>query len=216
MPNPTSEFVSLFRSIKPDDTDFQTSKSVAANEAAQRWPLFKAMLPEKPEPTPPLSEQERARWDSQGASGARLHKSVLSVPTTSFDMASSLHRMAGVKQIPDAAATLVAAQTSIKSANKSKEMSSPAPPPPPDLQRSDHRTSEVGATNPKIDNQKSARSGPFEGHWPRSQAPTTVIDEPVASKNSLASIFSRLEGKRETLAKPSTPIASFFDRLGRR
>lgn len=216
MPKPTSEFMSLFRSIKPDDTDFQTIKSATADEAAQRWPLFKALPPEKPEPTPPLSEQDRARWDNQETPGIRVRQSALSVPTTTPDMAASLKRMAGIQPSPKTASAHVPPIVSTKINHKSKKLPSSAPTPTLTQPTAQHLTSEVVPTNLSSDIVESVHDKLLKGHGALSQAPVIAQPEPMTSTNSLASIFSRLEGKNETCAKPSTPISSFFGRLGRR
>lgn len=62
----------LFRSLRPDDDDFQTSTSTAAREAEQRWPLFQAVAPRKPQATPLLSPQERSLWSEYDAKTKRI------------------------------------------------------------------------------------------------------------------------------------------------
>lgn len=85
----------LFRSLRPDDEDFQTSTSAAAREAEQRWPLFKAVAPQKQQPTPLLSPQERSLWSTTQKPSGHERKPALSVPATSNKLAQSLNKMGG-------------------------------------------------------------------------------------------------------------------------
>lgn len=84
---------SLFRSLRPDDDDFQTSTSTAAREAEQRWPLFQAVAPRKPQATPPLSPHERSLWSTTQQPSGYERKPALSVPATGNKLAQSLSKM---------------------------------------------------------------------------------------------------------------------------
>lgn len=85
----------LFRSLRPDDEDFQSSTSSAAREAEQRWPLFKAVAPQKQQATPLLSPQERSLWSTTQKPSGHERKPALSVPATGNKLAQSLSKMAG-------------------------------------------------------------------------------------------------------------------------
>lgn len=85
----------LFRSLRPDDEDFQTNTGAAAREAEQRWPLFKAVAPRKQQPTPLLSPQERSLWSTTQKPSGHERKPALSVPATGNKLAQSLNKMGG-------------------------------------------------------------------------------------------------------------------------
>lgn len=85
----------LFRSLRPDDEDFQTNTSAAAREAEQRWPLFKAVAPRKQQATPLLSPQERSLWSTTQKPSGHERKPALSVPATGNKLAQSLNKMGG-------------------------------------------------------------------------------------------------------------------------
>lgn len=85
----------LFRSLRPDDEDFQTNTGAAAREAEQRWPLFKAVAPRKQQATPLLSPQERSLWSTTQKPSGHERKPALSVPATGNKLAQSLNKMGG-------------------------------------------------------------------------------------------------------------------------
>lgn len=112
----------LFRSLRPDDEDFQASTSAAAREAEQRWPLFKAVAPRKQQPTPLLSPQERSLWSTTQKPSGHEHKPALSLPGTGNKMAQSLSKMGG----RPAAATLSRSRLRTEE-EQPYEMSAPTP-----------------------------------------------------------------------------------------
>ncbi len=94
MPKSSSELVSLFQSLQPDSTAHRAAHSTSADAAAQRWPLLNNLAPKKLNPTPALTDADRARWNNQDHPESQTHKSALSLPAAAGDMALSLQRMA--------------------------------------------------------------------------------------------------------------------------
>ena len=132
MSKPADNLSDLFRSLGPDDSSFQVIETATAREAAQRWPLFQAISPNKPETTPTLSTQERERWSQQEKQVGAGRKPPLSLPGLSDKLAQSLSKMAGPR--PDAPAKPMA-----KRAQWSTSVPQPQPQrqpqPQPNLQR---------------------------------------------------------------------------------
>ena len=83
----------VFRSLGADDSAFMARTKASALEAEQRWPLFRAVAPKKPEDTPLLTEQDRANWNSQEKPQGRERKKTLSVPGLSEKLAKSLEKI---------------------------------------------------------------------------------------------------------------------------
>jgi hypothetical protein len=83
----------LFRSLGADDSAFTARTKASALEAEQRWPLFRAVAPKKPEDTPLLTEQDRANWKTQEKPAGRERKKTLSVPGLSEKLAKSLEKI---------------------------------------------------------------------------------------------------------------------------
>lgn len=99
MPKSNKDVAKIFRSLGPDDSNSKIAINPSVREMEQRWPLFKTTPPQKMDPTPALSEEERQHWLSSPKTRTENRKQTLSViSATSTDrLAESLRRMAGPK-----------------------------------------------------------------------------------------------------------------------
>lgn len=200
----------LFRSLRPDNANFQASTTAAAREAEQRWPLFKAVSPKKPQPTPALSAQERQRWSSQDRPDVSERKPALSLPGVSTKLAQGLSKMSG---------RAAAERPTVRAEREksSSEVMRSAPKFPQEIPTENRssifsRVSALGADE-EVSNHGVGLSG--------NRAAQSVAAEPevptvAAADDSLASIFNRLEGKEKVADKPASKRTSFLGRLGRR
>jgi hypothetical protein len=84
----------LFGALGPDDSYFDARTKVAAKEAQQRWPLFKAVAPQSGDATPTLSPNEKARWGAVDVVPQETPKPVLSRPGLSSKLAKGLGKIA--------------------------------------------------------------------------------------------------------------------------
>jgi hypothetical protein len=87
----------LFKSLQPNKSQFEASNIAVVQEAEQRWPLFKAVAPVKPEVPPALNEEDRQHWRNKGGAEKSITKPALSVPGLSDKLAQSLSKMGGEK-----------------------------------------------------------------------------------------------------------------------
>ena len=291
MSKPADNLSDLFRSLGPDDSSFQVTETATAREAAQRWPLFQAISPNKPETTPTLSTQERERWSQQEKQVGAGRKPPLSLPGLSDKLAQSLSRMAGPR--PDAPAKPMAKRaqwsTSVPQPQPQRQPQ-PQPQPQPNLQRQpqpelqpqrqpqpqpnlQRQPQPQPQPQPNLQRQPQpelqpqpqpqlqpqplppprvmplvseasaplkavtiSRIEPASDPYLRAPSPEhtresaervkPVASEPSASTSepseamhkgdSLASIFSRLEKKPETIHKTIEKKSSFLTRLGKR
>ena len=257
MSKPADNLSDLFRSLGPDDSSFQVTETATAREAAQRWPLFQAISPNKPETTPTLSTQERERWSQQEKQVGAGRKPPLSLPGLSDKLAQSLSKMAGPR--PDAPAKPMAKRaqwsTSVPQPQPQRQPQ-PQPQPQPNLQRQPQpelqpqpqpQLQPQPLPPPRVMPLVSEASAPLKavtisrielasGPHLRTPSPEplqesaelakSVGSEPSASTSepceamhkgdSLASIFSRLEKKPETIHKTIEKKSSFLTRLGKR
>lgn len=118
-PPPGEDLPALFRSLRPDTASFQATLDAAAHEAVQRWPLFKALSPKTPEPTPALSTEERLQWSLQEKPPHAERKQALTRLGLSDKLTKSLDKMSGLESKTlvapaPAAPTLVAPATEHK------------------------------------------------------------------------------------------------------
>lgn len=212
MAKPGDDPSALFRSLRPDNANFRASTTAAAREAEQRWPLFKAVSPKKPEPTPALSAQERLRWSNQERPDVGERKPALSLPGVSTKLAQGLSKMSG--------RTATVADRQAERAQREKS------------------SSEVLRGIPKFSQETSAEnrgllfsrataiasddegqsdgvglSGTRAAQPPQTQPEMTAA---AGTDDSLARIFNRLEGKEKIADKPMNKRAAFLGRPGRR
>jgi hypothetical protein len=181
----------LFRSLRPDNENFQANADSAAREAEQRWPLFKAVSPRKQEPTPVLSAQERMLWSKQERPSTQVRRPALSVPGVGNKLAISLTKMGG------------------------RKASTGAVPPP---LRAERESAPQEA--PRIVQQFAAEPPSGSRGLLFSKAPAAQIDDTreqspaVRSDDSLVNLFSRLERKERVEEKSASKRPSFLGRLG--
>lgn len=224
MSKPSDDLSALFRSLRPDETTFQESTNTVARDAEQRWPLFKAVAPVKPQETPALSALERQRWANQEQPQVGGRKPALSLPGLSDKMSKGLDKMS-VRAVNNTAA--------VKPAIRRE-------PEKPLVERAAERSRSVRAASSQQTSPPenraftagrsiSAEPGVVVGGTgmgalakkPAVLASTSVVPERDLSvtgrgDDSLKSIFSRLESKSEIAPKPAGNRSSFLDRLGKR
>ncbi len=203
----------LFRSLRPEDSSFQTRATEAARDAEQRWPLFKAVSPRKPEPTPALSAQERLRWSSQDRPPAQEPKRALSLPDLGGRMAKSLSKMSGrttpladLQPVARAQREQPAVESTFDAPQISRERAAES-----------HRSLFSRASSPDRDEEMQNESTGLFGKKP--VKPITEKEESAAGRStddSFSNIFSRLEGKDKSVAKAPRKTSSFLGRLGKR
>lgn len=213
MPKPGDDLSALFRSLGPDDANFQAATNLAAREATQRWPLLMAIAPQKQKLTPALSAQERQLWRRQEKAEVGERKPALSLPGSSGQMAKSLSKMSG-RLTAAAVKPTVRAEAEVppsESPHRAQEESSKMTP-------STNRGS-LFSRPPAVD-----PGGDMDGNGLGLFASKTT--EPMVAErdmavaphadDSLASVFSRLEEKEEIVKKPADNRSSFLGRLGKR
>ena len=201
MSQPADKLSGLFRSLRPDDANFQASLNVAAHQAEERWPLLKAISPKKPALTPALSTEERQRWSNQEQPGTRERKPALSLPGLGDKLTQSLSKMGGRAKI--AAAAPLSAE--------------PVEPPP--LWRAPARCMEAPPleTPKELASMLFSRSLAIESNVTQEPAaPERLMTRVAAADDSLASIFSRLAEPEEVVSKAVVKRPSFLSRLGKK
>lgn len=223
---------SLFRSLRPDDDDFHASTSAAAREAEQRWPLFKAVAPQKQQPTPPLSSQERSLWNTTQKPSNQERRPALSVPATGNKLAQSLNKMGARPKTPT---------TPLTRGKLRSEDEAPYEPPTPVPQKFSREEpvkstgllfsrKTVGAQSDQPVEQPITKPKLFAGEEPAkrrgslfSKGGSSVsikeqpeVRNPPTAGDSLSTLFSRLEGQEDVIEKPVGKRSSLFGRPGRR
>ena len=225
MSKPSDDLSALFRSLRPDETISQASTSTVARDAEQRWPLFKAVAPEKPQETPALTAQERQRWVNQEKPEFSGRKPALSLPGLSDKMSKGLDKMSA-RSVENTAAVkpAVRRESEDPTAERAFERPRSAPiaqaPKPGPLENRIVNVAKTLAAEPAV--VSGAGSRPFDKKPAvAGQAPVQAVAErglPAAgcADDSLKSIFGRLESKTHVAAKPPGSRSSFLDRLGKR
>ncbi len=219
MTKPGEDLPTLFRSLGPDDAGFQARALAAAREAEQRWPLFKAIAPQKPPVTPALSDQDRQHWISQEKSEAGGRKPALSMPALSLPglsdkLARGLDKMSG-RVAADAPAQTPARQIE------------PAPPPaalpisveaPSPIAQPDGHSILLSGSPKTGENIEASDSGLGLLATPAVEPETVEPAAPAAprAKDPLAGIFSRLQGKEKPTKNSIATRSSVLSRLDKR
>ena len=222
MSKPSDDLSALFRSLRPDETSLQEGTDTAARNAEQRWPLFRAVAPEKPHDTPQLSAQERQRWISQEKIETGGRKPALSLPGLSDKMSKELDKMS-VRAVKNTASVKPAMRREPEMpvvervAERPRTGRATLQTSPPENRSSPAARSLAADSNVVssgvgvgIFDKKPAVSAPVLAASERDQPATLRGDD------SLRSTFSRLETKAEAVAKPAVNRSSFLDRLGKR
>lgn len=202
MSQPADKLSGLFRSLRPDDANFQASLNAAAHQAEERWPLLKAISPQKPALTPALSTEERQRWSHQEQPGARERKPALSLPGLGDKLTQSLSKMGGRSTVVTAAplfAEPVEPPPLWRAPAKRMEV------PPPEMPR--ELASTLFSRPPTVESNVVAQEP---------AAPERLMTRVVAADDSLASIFSRLAEPEEAVSKALVKRPSFLSRLGKK
>lgn len=222
-PTPGEDLPALFRSIRPDSANFQATITAAAQEAEQRWPLFKAMSPQIPEPTPALSEEERLHWSAQEKPGSAERKPALARLGVNDKLTKSLRKMSGPGNDTLVAPPLPAPATQNKPGrelpprinaprvNKPVKSASilfaeVAPVTKPDIKI---KSTKKGLFGQEIELTASEPDGPAIVIGP-------VTPKVLATDDSLASVFGRLREKEIPATKPAAKKSSFLGRLGKK
>lgn len=213
MPKPADDLSALFRTLAPDDSNFQVSVTNAAREATQRWPLFQAVSPRKSATTPPLSTQERQRWSQQDQHVAGERKPALSLPGLSDKMARSLDKMAGRPvEVP------------VQNLAKRSEQS-PLPLTPtgsghdalPGVSMNARSALFSGGLTAGLDREEQRPGlglfGAVAGSSMDSRSDESAVTH---ADDSLASVFSRIEKQLDAVNRPIEKKSSFLSRLGKR
>lgn len=234
MPKPSDDLSALFRSLRPDEAPPHDNHGTTARDVAQRWPLFKAVVPEKPRDTVPLSAQERQRWVNQDMGG---RKPALSLPGLSDKMSQGLDKMsvrafnktAVLKPVMRREPEVVHLEHAAKDSRGDKPAerlrgvgAGPTKAVDP-LQNESATAARVLPAVPDtfandvprgLLNRKQLQPAPSQPLAERKRPEVAVGD------SSLKSLFNRLEAKAEVVVKPaSKPVSdrsSFMDRLGKR
>lgn len=233
MSKPADNLSALFRSLGPDDTEFRANTHALAQEAEQRWPLFKAVAPRRPEVTPTLSAQERQRWDIQDRVDNGPRKPALSLPGFSDKLAHSLGRIAEQAEEATQAANRKVSASPRPALNPAPREVRPAAavpmPAAAPAKAAPTSTDNVGSSSglfgkinatapvPAASVEPSRVGGVIPGLF---GAPATVETAPSSNgdDSTLANVFSRLEGddKPAAAGKVAEKKPSFLDRLGKR
>lgn len=212
---------SLFRSLGAGNSGQSASGKVAVKAAEQRWPLLKAMAPQKSASAPSLSSAERAHWAAPAQPEAAARKAALSVPGLNDKLAASLGKLSGRQAI-------VSAPTRPDRKEPAADASSLAQPAHGQLARPTRAALKV----PTQSVEPAARSALFAASaLPQAvekpalfkrQRPSVAPVEPAASGSanadqSLGAVFGRLAGKpKSSWESPVRKTSSFLSRLGKR
>ncbi len=202
----------LFRSLKPDKADLQNDAAMSAKAAEQKWPLLRNMSPNIGELPPALSADDRLSWtNTDGAAKSATRKPALSLPGLGEKMAKSLERMS------TKVANVVPPHTATRAESQPPRAEAPAPgerkQPPSKANATpiDLVAAPFAALNMKLDS-----PAPASGNLTSSLDVPSDKTEPAQAENSLAQVFSRLEGKKNSAKRPPVKSASFMGRLGKR
>ena len=207
----------LFRSLRPDTTNVQVALNSAAHEAEQRWPLFKAIAPEKPELTPELSAEERHQWTNQERSGTAARKPALSLPVASDKLTKSLSRMSGLpnKATHEPKLFVPTEQSKPERALPRRVQEAPK------ASTSILFSAPVETKEPAVEVEVEVEIKPVGLALFGQQSTAPLVSHPAEPlvavvDDSLASIFSRLQEKEEPVSKPAAKKSSFLSRLGKK
>lgn len=229
MSKPSDDLSALFRSLRPDESISQENINTSARDAEQRWPLFKAVAPEKPQETPALSAQDRQRWAKQEMADVADRKPALSLPGLSDKMSSGLDKMS-MRALKNTVAVKPAMRREPekfmveRSIDQAVEQTRAVPLVPIPQASTPVNRAPTTANKLSIAPAVGQRSGlgvfdkkPVAPVPARTQV-AAERDVPAAGLGDglLKNIFNRLEAKPEVEVQPAVKRSSFLDRLGKR
>ena len=97
MPPQENKFAPIFKSLQTERSASDAPITAAVSDVEQRWPLFNAVAPAKPETPPALTDVDRQNWHSPDKSGQHDAKPVLTEPSLSDKLAHGLSKMGGAR-----------------------------------------------------------------------------------------------------------------------
>jgi hypothetical protein len=206
----------LFGALGPDDSYFDARTKVAAKEAQQRWPLFKAVAPQSGDATPTLSPNEKTRWGEVAVVPQETPKLVLSRPGLSSKLATGLGKIA----------RQTSAEAVVSTERARPRVETPVAFIPPPV--AEHVQEQMKALDLVPDMPMAKRNVPKEEVATPTLAPAEVLapkrnkrasfatKSPSATDDSLSSIFQRVEGVVKHPARPVVARKGAMKRLGKR
>ncbi len=242
MPPQENKFAPIFKSLQTDRSASEVPKTAAVSDVEQRWPLFNAVAPAKPETPPALTGEDRQNWHRPDRSGQQDAKPVLTEPSLSDKLAQGLSKMGGARSAGHRRTAAKTAKTpkpepgvsaGIIKQSASGFQSKPAAPLNEAIVPSTH-TNQSHSVKPAKPVQHPIHSAVVasvvQTDVPQIQAQAVCLDvstapavKPVlppdkssATHESLKSLFSRLEHPKPPSPKPIINKSSFLSRLGRR
>jgi hypothetical protein len=213
MPTFEEALPALFGSLRPDKSKLLSDAVLSAKEAEQKWPLLRGVSPNNHEQPPALSDEERQNWNTTG--NLAIHnapKPALSLPGMGEKIAKGLENFSVLPS--NAVSPKITATVEKRSLTPGAHSSSIA----------DHKTSAKAtsafvapSTFPFIHAKTQATNTLAVPDIPINPASTTSEkSKPTTARESLAEIFSRLEGKKRPKQRSPSASASFLGRLGKR
>ncbi|MBS3996551.1 MAG: hypothetical protein KGZ67_04340 [Hydrogenophaga sp.] len=208
----------LFRTLAPEESKFEAAVAATTPSAGQEWPLFKVVAPTRPEPTPPLTPQERKRWGVQDTVRAETPKPVLSMSGLSSKLAQSLTQISE-RMVSEAAQPPTRTMTSAAAEPPLGRLSPHAPGSAAAAQvRASLFSKLAPAMEPDVDEERENVVGLFAKAT--TKAPSipdkAQVDAKADADDSLSQIFSRLDVKEKAAVKPVEKRSSLSTRLGKR
>lgn len=207
----------LFRTLAPEESDFNAVAKVVAPSAGQEWPLFKVVAPSRPEPTPPLTPQERKRWSARDGVRAEPPTPGLTMSGLSSKLARSLNQIA--EQSPSEAVQTMEPETAGQSLRR-MNLSVPGSVAPAPTVRPSLFSKPSPVIKPPVNEEKAKVVGLFERPLAQpaltSNSLTGTARVPVNAGDSLSTIFGRLEASGNVAVRPPEKRSALSTRLGKR
>jgi hypothetical protein len=224
MAKPPSTAPKLFGALGPDDSYFDARTKVAAKDAQQRWPLFKALAPQSGDVTPSLSPNEKDRWGAVDAVPRETPKPVLSRPGLSSKLAKGLGKIAR-----QTSAEVVGSTERVRPRVEAPVAFVPAPvlaPAPAVVHVQENEKAIALELAPEVPKTKRSVSKEEIAAPPvtqpevvppkRSKRVTAAAKSAPANDDSLSSIFQRVEGVVKQPTRPVPARKAAMKRLGKR
>jgi hypothetical protein len=207
----------LFRTLAPEESDSQAEPKSAAPGVGQEWPLFQVVTPTKPEPTPPLTPQERKRWSLQASVRVESPKPALSMSGLSSKLAQSLSQISE-RMVSDAAQSPEPVPTPsaplVKPGGRvTKQAMAHVPAPKVGVSLI---TKPVPVMESEVLEERGNVVGLFEKPPVQPTLTPNLTPESTEVDDSLNGLFSRLAGSEKATIKPVEKRSSLSSRLGKR